>query len=436
MSQSLGGPGANNHSAVIVGAKRSPFVRAGGELETLDVLELAQGPVTELLADLNFDPMTIDAVMFGNVSRPVKFHNLARELVLTTGISPKTPAYTVSLACASSCQSFTNGVDMIERGYADVVLTGGAESLSNVPIQYSPNLARALVRASRAKSPLAKAQTLASVRMSDLAPVAPAIKETSTGMSMGDSAELMAKLNGISRREQDEFALQSHLRAAAEAPGRKSGVAPAFLLNGRARAITDDNQVRTDTSLERLSKLPPVFDRRYGTVTAGNSSPLTDGAAAVMLMSADRASSEGLTPLAKVRSYAYAAVDPGGQLLLGPAYAIPLALARAGITLSDIDVFEMHEAFAAQVLSTLKCLESEDFARSELGLASAIGTVARDRLNIGGGSIALGHPFSATGARVLMDLARHLQSQDAHIGLASVCAAGGVGCAIVLERTS
>ncbi|HEV3313083.1 MAG TPA: acetyl-CoA C-acyltransferase [Chloroflexota bacterium] len=420
--------------AVIVGAKRTPFVRAGGEVETLDVLELSGAPVTELMAESNLAPDDIDAVIFGNVSRPVKYHNLGREVVLATGIAPTTPAYTVGLACASSCQSFTNGVDLIERGYAAAVLTGGAESLSNVPIQYAPKLARALVRASRAKTPIAKAQTLATVRFADLAPVAPAIEETSTGLTMGQSAEMMAKLNHVSREDQDAFALSSHVRASEDAGRRPGRLAPVYVLDGRARSVAMDNHIRLDSSLDKLAALRPVFDPRHGTVTAGNSSPLTDGAAALVIMSEDRARANNLTPRALVRSYAYAAVDPGGQLLLGPAYAIPVALDRAGFALSDVDVIEMHEAFAAQVLATIRSLESKEFAERELGRASAVGTVDMDRLNVGGGSIALGHPFGATGARVLMDLVDHLELRDGTIGLASVCAAGGVGCAIVLER--
>lgn len=424
----------DGRAAVIVGAKRTPFVRAGGEVRDLDVLDLARVATVELLADLDFDPALVDGLIFGNVSRPVKYHNLAREIVLATGLPRTAPAHTVSLACASSCQSFTNAVDAIDRGYARALIAGGAESLSNVPIQYSPKLARALVRASRTKSLAGKAQTFASIRLADLAPVTPAIRETSTGLTMGESAEIMAKVNGISRPEQDEFALRSHLLASEES--KRKGQRLAALQPDAGSVVTADNHIRSNTSLEKLASLRPVFDRTNGTVTAGNSSPLTDGAAAIMVMSRTAADGAGYLPKAVVRGYAYAAVDPGDQLLLGPAYAIPLALERAGIKLSDVDVFEMHEAFAAQVLSTLKALESKEFAREKLGRASPVGTIDRSALNPGGGSIALGHPFGATGARVLMDLVRHLEERDGQIGLASVCAAGGVGCAFVVERAS
>jgi acetyl-CoA acyltransferase len=253
---------------------------------------------------------------------------------------------------------------------------------------------------------------------------------------MGQSAELMAKLNGISRADQDAWALSSHRRAAAAwADGRLADeVAPGYVVSNGGRAVVRDNHIRTDTSLEKLAELRPVFDRQYGTVTAGNSSPLTDGAASVVVMSVEKAKALGLRPKALVRSYAYAAVDPAGQLLIGPAYAIPKALQRAGLELNDMRLVEMHEAFAAQVLSTLRKLESTEFAETELGMSKAVGYIDPSVMNLRGGSIALGHPFGATGARCVMTLANEMERQSAQLGLVSVCAAGGVGAAIVLER--
>lgn len=425
----------HDRRAAIIEGRRTPFTKAGTEQADLDVLDLGRTAVVEVLQRSELDPGQVDQIIFGNVSRPVKYHNLAREIGLASGIPLTAPAFTVGLACASSCQAATSGVDLIERGYADVVLAGGAESLSNVPIQYSPRLARALIRASKARKPVAKLQSLANVRIKDLAPVTPAIRETSTGLTMGQSAEIMAKVNGISRLQQDELALASHVNAArAQAECRLSReVVPSNTADGRA--ISADNHIRPDTSMTRLSALRPVFDRDHGSITAGNSSPLTDGAAALLLMSASRAEVLGYAPRAYVRSYAYAAVDPSEQLLLAPAYAIPLALDRAGLALSDMDLIEMHEAFAAQVLSTTQALASDRFAREKLGRANAIGEIDPDRLNVNGGSIALGHPFGATGARVLLSLANEMERRDSQFGLASVCAAGGLGCAIVLERT-
>jgi acetyl-CoA acyltransferase len=418
----------------IVEGRRTPFAKAGTAFAELDVLDLGRAAAVEVLQRSEIDPAEVDQIIFGNVSRPVKYHNLAREVGLASGLPRQVPAFTVGLACASACQAATAGVDLIERGYADVVLAGGAESLSNVPIQYSDRLARALVGASQAKTIPAKLQSLAQVRMSDLAPVAPGIRETSTNLTMGESAEIMAKANGITREAQDELALRSHRRAAAarEACRLSHEVAPFYRPDGRV--ITADNHIRTDTSMIKLAELSPVFDRRHGTITAGNSSPLTDGAAAVLLMSGKKARALGYRPRAWVRSYAYAAVDPGEQLLLAPAYAIPLALQRAGLRLTDIDVVEMHEAFAAQVLSTTQSLASARFASDELGQTEAVGEIDPEKLNVNGGSIALGHPFGATGARILTSLANEMERRDVQLGLASVCAAGGLGCAIVLER--
>jgi acetyl-CoA acyltransferase len=317
-----------------------------------------------------------------------------------------------------------------------VGIGGGAESLSDIPILHSRRMTKVLMEASRARSLGERLAAFARVRPRDLQPEVPAIAEPSTGLTMGQSAEKMAKENGISREEQDHIALRSHLAAAAATDeGRLAPEVCAVLPPPRYEpAVTQDNLIRRDTSLEALAKLPPVFDRKYGTVTAGNSSPLTDGAAAVLLMSEKRARAEGFEPLAFIRSWAVAAVDPGGQLLMGPALAVPKALERAGVTLADMDLIEMHEAFAAQVASNIQALESESWARKELGRPDKVGTVDPARLNVNGGSIAIGHPFGATGARLTTTLAREMKRRDAHLGLISVCAAGGLGFAMVLER--
>lgn len=425
---------SHNKQAGVIEGRRTPFVKAGTGLAELDVFELGLAAAVETLQRSELAATEIDQVIFGNVSRPVKYHNLARELSLSAGVPPATPAFTVSQACASSCQAVTSAVDAIERGYAQVVLCGGSESLSNVPIQYSDKLARSLIRASQAKTVSARLHSLAQVRVRDLAPVAPGIRETSTGLTMGESAELMAKKNGIERNAQDELALASHRRAAAarEACRHRREVIPVFRPDGRV--ASEDTHIRADSTLDTLANLRPVFDKRHGTITAGNSSPLTDGAAAVLLMSGARAESLGYQPRAWIKSYAYAAVDPAGQLLLGPAYAIPLALDRAKLRLSDIGLVEMHEAFAAQVLSTTRSLASRRFATEELGRTEAVGEIDPEILNVNGGSIALGHPFGATGARVILSLANEMERRDVQFGLISVCAAGGLGCAIVLER--
>jgi len=321
-------------------------------------------------------------------------------------------------------------------GQAEVGIAGGAESLSDLPILHSAGMARAILGLSKARSLGARLSLLAELRPRDLVPQTPAIAEPSTGLTMGQSAEKMAKENGITRREQDEIALASHRRAAAAAEeGRFAGETCTVLVPPRYETVvSSDNLIRKDTSLEALQALPPVFDRRQGTVTAGNSSPLTDGAAVLLLMSEGRAQAEGLEPLAFVRSWAVSAVDPAGQLLMGPALAIPLVLERAGLTLADMEILEMHEAFAAQVASNIQALESEFWAREMLGRSSAVGRVDRERLNVNGGSIAIGHPFGATGARIATTLAHEMRRRNLGLGLLSICAQGGMGLAMVLER--
>ena len=409
---------------LILGGARTPFVRAGTEFADLDVLDLARAATSEALARTELDPGQVDEVIFGNVARPVAYHNLAREVVLSLSMPTRIPAFTVGLACASACVAITSAADHIAGGNADVIIAGGSESLTNVPLTLTPRLARGLIAASQAKSLPAKARSLADVRASDIAPVAPGIRETSTGLTMGESAERMAAMNAVSREDQDAWALRSHrLAAAGWDDGRLAREVGPVYLDGHA--VTADNHIRRDSTPEKLASLRPVFDREHGTITAGNASPLTDGAAAVVLASEARARALGLEALAAVRSYAYAAVDPADQLLIAPAYAIPIALGRAGLTLDDIDLFEMHEAFAAQVLSTLAVLEQ-----------NGVGRVPVEKLNVMGGSIALGHPFGATGARIVLTLANEMRRRGARYGLATACAAGGNGAAIILERAA
>ena len=407
--------------AVIAGGWRTPFVRAGTALADADVLELATAATAETLARTETTASSVDEIIYGNVSRPVAYHNLAREIVLALDLPTSIYASSVGMACASACVAITDASDHIAVGTADAVLAGGAESLSNVPITYTPSLARALVRASQSKTLPQKFSSFAGIKLSDLAPVAPGIRETSTGLTMGESAERMAAINGITREEQDRWALRSHtLAAQGTADGRLGReIVP---VRRKGRVLSDDTHIRRDSTLERLGSLRPVFDRAHGTITAGNASPLTDGAATMLLLSEERARAEGRTGLVTIRAYAYAAVDPADQLLIAPAYAIPIALKRAGLTLADIDLIEMHEAFAAQILSTFRVLE-----------ANGAGPVDEDRVNVMGGSIALGHPFGATGARIVITLANQMRREGVEFGLASVCAAGGNGAAIVLE---
>ncbi len=425
----------NGRVAIVAGC-RTPFARSGTVYRDLTALDLAKACVRELLERTEVDPSGIGYVVMGQVIPSVKAPNLGREVVLSTGLPKASPAHTVNRACASANEAIAELATAIMAGQAEAGIAGGAESLSDAPILHSKKMAQVLMEASRARSLGGRLKAFSKVRLRDLVPETPAIAEPSTGLTMGQSAEKMAKENGITREEQDRIAFLSHKNgAAATEDGRLPAEMCTVLVPPRYEvAVSADNLLRKDASMEALAALPPVFDRNYGTVTAGNASPLTDGAAAVLLMSEAKAKSEGYQPLAYVRSWAVAAVDPGGQLLMGPALAIPQALERASLQLSDMDLIDMHEAFAAQVASNIQALESETWAREKLGRSRALGKVDRDRLNVCGGSIALGHPFGATGARITTTLANELARRNGKFGLLSVCAQGGLGFAMVLER--
>jgi len=402
----------------------------------MSAVELGTVAVRELVQRTGVAPKEVDEVVYGTVVPSIQAPNVAREVGLAAGIPPSVPAYTVGRACASSSQAITSAADTIARGYATTMVAGGVEVLSDIPMLLSRRLRNALLAASKARTLGARVRALSGIRPRDLAPTVPAIAEPSTGETMGESAERMAKENGISREAQDRWALRSHrLAAQGTADGRLTAeIVPVFIPPDYREIAERDNGIRDDTSLEKLANLRPAFDRRYGSVTAGNSSPLTDGASAVLLMSEEKAGSLGLEPLGFIRSWAYTALDPAEQLLQGPAYAAPLALQRAGVAMRDIGLWEMHEAFAAQVLSNLQALDSDRFARDKLNLAGKVGLPAEDRINVMGGSIAIGHPFGATGARLVITLLNELRRRDQALGLVTVCAAGAMGFALVLER--
>ena len=420
----------------IVGGCRTPFAKAGTVFRDVSAVEMSRHAARELLVRTEIDPAEVQQVIWGQVIPSVLAPNVAREVSLLPQFPKTIPAYSLNRACASSGTAIADAADQIRLGEADVILTGGVESLSDIPILHSRRFSSILVEAGKAKSLGARISALARTRPRDLVPVTPAIAEPSTGESMGQSAEKMAKENHISREAQDGFALRSHQKAAAgTADGRLTAEIAPFPAPPKFETMeASDNGIRTDTSLEQMAKLKPVFDRRYGSVTAANSSPLTDGASAVLLMSEDKARALGYEPIAFVRSFASAAVDPGWQLLMGPAWAVPKALDRAGITWKELGLVEMHEAFAAQVLSNIQAFESKQFAAERLGRSEAIGQVNWDTLNVMGGSIAIGHPFGATGGRIAITLANEMKRRDVQFGLVSICAQGGMGFAMVLER--
>jgi acetyl-CoA acyltransferase len=426
----------NGRRVAIVDGVRTPFTKAASAFKAISAIDLGKLCVAELIQRTNLSGSEVQALVFGTVVPNVVAPNIAREVALMPLLPKGVQAFSVSRACASANQAITDAADQIALGHIDTAIAGGAESLSNVPILHSQGMAEALVLASKAKTFGGRVRALARVRPRDLVPITPAIAEPTTGETMGQSAEKMAKLNDISREEQDHFALRSHrLAAAGTADGRLTAEQmPVYVPPRFDSVVESDNGIRSDTSYEQLSQLRPVFDRKYGTVTAGNSSPLTDGGACVLLMSEDKARAMGYDPLGYIRSYAYAALDPGEQLLQAPVLAAPVALHRAGLSLRDIDLVEMHEAFAAQVLSNLRGFESKYWAE-RAGFSEPVGEVDQSRLNVMGGSISIGHPFGATGSRITVTLLNELRRRDGQFGLMTVCAAGGMGFAMVVERS-
>ncbi len=426
---------SNGNRVAIVAGLRTPFAKQWSAYREVSALDLANIVVAELLQRLELDPTEIQQVVYGQVVPSVEAPNIAREIVLATGMPKSIEAYSVSRACATSYQSTVNVAEAIMTGAIDTGLAGGADSASNVPITVSKRLAEALMAATKARSIGERAQIFAGLRPRDLIPVAPAIAEYSTGLSMGESAEKMAKENHIAREAQDEFALRSHTLAAAAWDEGKfdEEVMEVFVPNRFDQTIRRDNLVREGGTIEDYAKLKPAFDRQHGTVTAGTSSPLTDGASALLLMREDKAKANGFDVLGFIRSYAFAALDPAGQLLMGPSYATPIALDRAGIKLSDLDLLDMHEAFAAQILSNTQAFESKDWAEKNIGRSEKIGDIDWDKFNVTGGSISIGHPFAATGARQITQTLRELKRRGGNLALCTACAAGGLGAAMVLE---
>lgn len=421
--------------AVIIAGVRTPFVKAFGSFLKLDTIALGVAATKALLEKTQLPRREVESLVWGGVILPGTAPNIAREIVLDLGLPKSVEAATVSMACASGLRSITTAAAAIERGDVDVAIAGGSDSTSNAEIKLPQKLVHALAPMALGKASPAQMLGVLSQLMpiTEILPRIPKIAERSTGETMGESAERMARRNGISREAQDEFAMRSHHRAAAAiASGRfDDEVAP--VETGRDKWVHSDGLVRADTSLEKLAKLRPVFARK-GTLTAGNSSPLTDGASAVLLMNEEKARALGLSPKARLLSWHYVGVDPADQLLMGPAIAIPTALDKAGLSLDDMSFVDLHEAFAAQVLCVLKMLGSDAFARERLAREKATGDVDPERLNVHGGSVSIGHPFGATGARMVTTMANELDVTGQRYALLGLCAAGGLGAAAVMEK--
>lgn len=427
----------SSRRAVVVCGNRTPFVKAFSEYLTLDTIALGVEAVGGLIARSGLDPKEIDGLLWGGVLLPAMAPNVAREIVIDLNLPTSVEANTVTRACASGLQAITDAVAKIERGEADVIIAGGSDSTSNATLAMPESFVRAVAPYAMGRSKGAKALfgMLGQIaRPSRVFPKMPKVAERSTGEVMGESAEKMARIHSITRAAQDELAVRSHHRAAkAWEGGRFDNEVTPVTVNDNV--VSKDTIVRGNTSIEKVAKLRPAF-ADDGTLTAANSSALTDGASATLLMSEEKAKALGYTPLAGFRSWAYVGVDPREQLLKGPALSMPLALKRAGMSLSDIGLVDMHEAFAAQVLSVLAMLASESFAKDELGLSAAVGSLDPAILNVHGGSVALGHPFAATGSRMVNTMANELAQSDRETCLLGICAAGGLGASAIMERIS
>ncbi len=424
---------AKSNRIAIVSGLRTPFLKQASGYLGVPTRQLGIHVVKELVERADLDPKSVEQLVFGQVIVSPEAPNIAREVTLGSGLPASCDAYSVSRACATSYQSVVNISQQIQLGLVNVGIAGGADSSSDVPLTAHKTLAQALLKASKTKSLGARLSALKSVRPRHLMPKAPALREPSSDYTMGEAAEKMAQENGISRADQDLIAHTSHVNATkAWEEGLFDNQVMSVVTENRG-VHSKDNLFRAGSELEKYAKLKPVFDRKHGTVTAGNSSPLTDGASAVILMSEQAAKAAGYEPLGYIKSYAFAAIDPNWQMLMGPSFATPVALKRAKLDLKDIDLIDMHEAFAAQIMSNINAFASKEFAKEHLNSTKAIGEIDMDKFNISGSSISLGHPFAATGTRQLTQILYDLKRTGGQHGLITACAAGGLGGAIVVE---
>lgn len=426
---------SGTREVVIVAGLRTPYVKAGGALKSFPAYDLTARVIRELMLRLDFPVDTIEEVIIGNVIQDVESANMARIATMLGGLPKQIPAMTVNRNCASGMEAIANAYDKIRFGQAKVILAGGAESMSHIqPLSYSEELTDILTSLSKAKSPAQQLQILSKLRPGHLKPNVINQNDPIANMTMGQTAEILAKEFKISREAQDQFALASHQRAVAARPRLAEEIMPMLVpdFGKGGTAVEFDIGPREDASLEALAKLKPVFERDFGSVTAGNASPITDGAAVVLMMEAETAKSMGLEILGYVRGYHFAGLE-AERMGLGPSYATPKALEKAGVAFKDIDLVEINEAFAAQVIANEICFASKDFAQ-HLGLSAPIGEIQRDRLNVNGGAIALGHPLGSSGARLVLTSLLELKRRDQQLALATLCIGGGQGAAFVLER--
>ena len=419
---------------VIVDGIRTSFCKMGTDLARLGADELGRRAVNALLARTGLDPAIIDEVIFGCVGQPAEAANVARVIALRAGIPEHVPALTVHRNCASGCEAFTLAHEKMLAGRGSIFIVGGAESMSQVPLLYTPQAAAKFARLGRAKTFGQKLGAMLMFRPGDFSPrigLQLGLTDPVCGMNMGETAELLARESGSTRQMQDAFALESHRRAVAAQDRLAEEICPLYL--PQKSIVARDNGPRPGQTMEALAKLKPVFERKTGTVTAGNASQITDGAVALLVMTEQKAVELGFEPLGALTGYAYAGCDPS-RMGLGPVFAIAKAEAQTGLKIEDADVVEINEAFAAQVLACLKAMASEKFSRKMLKRDKPLGQIPLDRLNVNGGAIALGHPVGATGARLILTALHELHRRKARRALTALCVGGGQGSAIWLER--
>jgi len=425
--------GFKGRNVVLVDGVRTPFQLSGTGFNKLQAHDLGRLAISGLLNRNDFDAKLIDAVYYGTVIQETKTSNIARECALSAGIPNSTPAYTVTLACISSNLAINEAANAISVGQADIVVAGGTETMSDVPIRVGRSMRAKLLGSQKLKTPAQMAGWVAGLKAKDFSLELPAIAEFSTGEVMGHSADRLCAAFGVSRLEQDEFAIRSHtLAKQASDKGLLTDRIP-VKVPGSDKFITEDNGVRVGT-IEKLSSLKAAFYKPYGSITAANASFLTDGASASLLMAEETALKLGLKPKAYIRDTVFVAQDPNDELLLGPAYATPKILSKMGLTMKDIDVFEYHEAFAGQILACMKALDSDKFGREKFGLNGKNGLPDMDKMNKWGGSLSLGHPFGATGSRLVNTAANRLIAENGRYALLSACAAGGHAVGSIIER--
>jgi len=424
-------PGGKN--IVLVEAVRTPFCLSGTEFAKEMPHDLARYAMVGLMDRLNMPPEVVDYIVVGTVIQEVKTSNVAREAALSAGFSDKIAASTVTMACISSSQAMASCVGLIASGAYEVCLAGGVETMSDIPIRHSKKMRALMLSANKAKTTGAKLKLLAQIRPGHLVPELPGIAEFSTGEVMGHSADRLAAAFGVTRQEQDDFARASHINAkkATEA-GLLHDVIPVKVPGGN-KIVSKDNGIRIATP-EQLAKLKPSFVKPHGTITAANASFLTDGGSACLITTEEKAKAMGWKPKAYLRDFIFVAQDPKDQLLLGPAYATEKLLKKTGLTLNDFGVFEIHEAFAGQVLANMKALDSDNFCKTSMGRSEKVGAIPTDRLNLWGGSLSIGHPFGATGVRIAAHCANRMIHENKELSILSACAAGGLGVAAILER--